>query len=103
MSLLRLLILSSQHRLNSAAICGRGMSQFILLNNTTIIKQGIEYGTDKHISRAIYSCIFLIMEVERGRFYLIDLYLMVIWCVVCVVRVTDMKYTYGMAVWALKE
>ena len=54
------------------------------MGNTTIIKKGIEYdGAVKYVARAIYLCISLVMEFERGRFHLIDLCLMVIWVVVC--------------------
>ena len=52
-----------------------------LLGNTTSIKKGIEYDMRavKYVARAIYLCISLVMEVERGRFYLIGLYLIVYW------------------------
>ena len=54
------------------------------MGNTTIIKKGIEYdGAVKYVARAIYLCISLVMEFERGRFYLIGLYLIVYWDVVC--------------------
>ena len=85
MPLLRLLILSSQHRSNSAAICERGMSQvkYWVIQPLPRIN-GIEYdGAVKYVARAIYLCISLVMEVERGRFYLIGLYLIVYWDVVC--------------------
>ena len=37
------------------------------------------------------------MEVKRGRFYLIDLYLMVIWDVVCCFEQQVGHVTYGVA------
>jgi hypothetical protein len=50
------------------------MSRVILLGNTTISKRSIEYGEAvKYITSFVNSCISLLMEDERDRFYLIVL------------------------------
>ena len=72
MSLLR-------HQSNSATIYGRDMSQV----NYWVICNYYQEKYRKDDGAELLNVLPGPMEVKRGRFYLIDLYLMVIWDVVC--------------------